>query len=231
MITASTRTANKWRRLGCRAVVKDYSVLAGAQEVWLAVKPFQIGELAGELSPHLPGSARVVSLLAGWTPSSLRSLLKHSGGLVTVMTNTAARLDAGLYAVFHEGSKMPGGFSGLRPILAKLGTFAGGFPEAQMPSVTALVGSAPAFLLQLQQQYESYAAEHGISAKVARQWFAALGAGTAALVGAEPQLGVLMAQIATPGGCTQRGLDVLAAAPTLKHALVACADRAKEMGA
>ncbi|HVJ65780.1 MAG TPA: pyrroline-5-carboxylate reductase dimerization domain-containing protein [Bdellovibrionota bacterium] len=228
VITASQASAARWRRWGVRAVAGDYSALASAREVWLAVKPAQIRELAPSLK--IKSGARVISLLAGWTPSALAKVLKQNSVVITVMTNTAARANAGLYAVFYAKALAPSFRAELSRLFAKLGHFCGFYGEAQMPEVTALVGSAPAFLLHLQREYESFAAQSGVTPKVARAWWAALGRANEALVTEQPDLAQLMREIATPGGCTERGLSALDKFTALERALGDCAVRAKEMG-
>lgn len=230
VITATEASAQRWRKWGVRSGAGNYAVISHARELWLAIKPHQIKEMAKALAPLLGKKTSIISLLAGWSPSRLAKLL-GTEQVLSVMTNTAARVDAGLYVIFH-GLKPMGATrrAGLRRRFQKLGYFGGFFAESRMPEITALVGSAPAFLLDLQRQYEAYALASGVSLSVARGWYIALHRSCEELVATQSKLDTLIAQIATPGGCTERGLSVLGSQKSLAQALEHCAARAKELG-
>lgn len=229
VITATEASAKRWRKWGVAAQSGDYSPLAQAKEIWLAIKPYQIKDLAPQLKSQMSSKAMVISLLAGWAPSSLQKLL-GSSNLVTVMTNTAARVDAGLYAVFYAERMLPAWQKSLAARFQKLGHFCGCFGEEKMPQITALIGSSPAFFLHLQRQFVNYAVENGIAVSAATRWFEALFRANQKLSADTKDLAALIAQIATPGGCTEKGLQVLDATMSLNAALVQCAAKAKEMG-
>jgi pyrroline-5-carboxylate reductase len=229
VITATERSAQKWRNFGVSAGVLRFDVIAGAKEVWLAIKPYQIKEVAPQIKEHLKSRTLVVSLLAGWSPGNLSELL-NSKRVVSVMTNTAARVNAGVYALFYSGSRSPAFAKKLCQTMPKLGHYCGSFHEKKMPHITALIGSSPAFFLHLQSQYESFAADHGVLAKDARKWFYAIQHSAQSLLCDEPKYDKLIAQIATPGGCTEKGLAELDRGASLGQALQSCTQRAKELG-
>lgn len=230
VITNTEASAKQWKRWGVSAAARDYSILKNAKEVWLAVKPFQLRDVCVAMRPYLNSKTKILSLLAGWKPSSLQELFGVSS-VASIMTNTSARVNAGMFALFYSDKATQVMAKKLLPRFKKLGFVCGTLHESQMPQVTALVGSAPAFYLNLQMQYINYAHKNGLSVKQASQWFEALTNSCAKIAESEVDLDLLIQQIATPGGCTEQGLLVLQETNSLFAALVSCASRAKALGA
>src|SRR3546814_12828992 len=79
-----------------------------------------------------------------------------------------------------------------------------------MDLVTAFTGSGPAFVFRLIESYAAAGERLGLSAEEALKLATAtFGGATALLADSGDTPGVLIAQVASTGGTTQAGLDIL----------------------
>ena len=106
--------------------------------------------------------------------------------------------------------------------------------DSTMDLVTAFTGSGPAFVLRLIESYAAAGERLGLSAEDALTLATAtFGGSTALLADSGEKPGVLIAQVASKGGTTQAGLDVLdedgRLVAMLTDMLRAARDRGKEL--
>ena len=104
-----------------------------------------------------------------------------------------------------------------------------------MDAVTAVCGSAPAYLYAFVEALEAAGEAEGLPADAARRLARATVAGAAMLLqksGEEPA--ELRRQVTSPGGTTEAALKVLMGeaglGPLLRKAVAAAADRSRELG-
>ena len=106
--------------------------------------------------------------------------------------------------------------------------------ESQFDLVTALAGSGPGFVYRFIDALATGAAAQGLAQEQAQRLAVQMVEGAAALA-ASSQLspGELAARVASPGGMTQKGLDVLdendALNELVENCLVAARDRGRQM--
>lgn len=205
--------------------------LAGARIVVLAVKPQYWRAAAGALAPHLSPGAAVVSVAAG---VKLDDLAQAFGArpLGRAMPSTAVAIGKGAAAVF---AREPAGLDAIHAVFDPVATVVELPEEAMMDTVIGISGSAPGFLYSFIEHLEAAGVAQGIPADVAGRLVRATIAGAAALMqesGREPS--DLRAEVVSPAGTTQAGLDVLNAEggmpDLLAGAVAAAARRARELG-
>lgn len=199
--------------------------------ILLGVKP----QLLGEVAPQLAGLTRgatVLSILAGVELASLASRFPEAGALVRIMPNLAAAIGKSPVALAGQGLDDAARGS-VTELMAPLGT-PEWLPEEQFDLVTALAGSGPAFVYRFINALASGAAELGMEPAQAGRLALATVEGAALLAAAsEHSPGELADRVASPGGTTRAGLDVLdddrAIARLVYDTLRAARDRGAEM--
>jgi len=206
---------------------------AGGTADWimLGMKPQQLGDVADVLAPLATGSVHLMSILAGVSLSDLAARFPAAGAQVRILPNLAARIGAGVTAVATLGAADDAAIAALLDPLGQTVTLA---DDSTMDLVTAFTGSGPAFVFRLIESYAAAGERLGLSAEDALALATAtFGGATALLADSGEKPGVLIAQVASKGGTTQAGLDVLdrdgQLAALLTNVLRAARDRGREL--
>ena len=200
--------------------------------VLLAFKPQQIAEAVPSVAPLVGPGTLLLSILAGVDLDTLASRFPSAGGIVRLMPNLAAAL--GKSPIGMVGRVGAEGRALTEQMMAPLGRAEGLSGEDQMDLVTALGGSGPAFVYRMIETLAAGAAELGLPRDQADRLALAMVEGAAALAAASPcSAGELAERVASPGGTTRAGLDVLDAdrrlARLMEDTLRASRDRSAEM--
>lgn len=214
------------------AVLRELPANDDFDAILLGMKPQQLGEAAPRIAPLAGGGTTVLSLLAGVELASLRERFNAAGAVVRVMPNLAVAHGKAPIALAADGLDERGKHA-VVDLLAPLGTpeWVG---EERFDLVTALAGSGPAFLYRFVEALGTGATRLGLPEEQARRLALAMVEGAAALAAAsEHDPGTLADMVASKGGVTRAGLDVLddgeALARLLTETLRAARDRSAEM--
>ena len=206
---------------------------AGGSADWimLGMKPQQLGDVADILAPLAAGEVHLLSILAGVSLADLAARFPDAGAQVRILPNLAARIGAGVSAVATLGDADGKAINALLDPLGQTVILA---DDSTMDLVTAFTGSGPAFVFRLIESYAAAGERLGLSAEDALALATAtFGGATALLTDSGEKPGVLIAQVASKGGTTQAGLDVLDSdgqlAALLTHVLRAARDRGREL--
>lgn len=204
---------------------------AAADWIMLGMKPQQLGDVAGELAPVVTGEAHLVSILAGVSLADLAARFPDARAQVRILPNLAARIGAGVSALASAGDADT---ATLDALLAPLGETVKLTDDSTMDLVTAFTGSGPAFVLRLIEAYAAAGERLGLSADDALKLaIATFGGATALLANSGDKPGALVAQVASKGGTTQAGLDILDEGGQLMalmtNVLRAARDRGREL--
>lgn len=207
----------------------NWQEVASEQDVIiLAMPPSAHPAVLEELS-KLVTKPFVITVAAGIGPSVLEEALPGRA-TAWIMPNTAADVgeSMSLYAcgqhVTNDHRKM------LQLILDGIGE-SEELSEEQIHELTAVTGSAPAFLYQFAEALEQSARSYGISKVQASKLVVQMIYGSAAMLKDGREAGDLRDQVTTPGGATAAGLEVLQEAnfsELLHEAVVAVNQKAKE---
>lgn len=220
--------------------VRSYTALADwsaaghrAEWVLLGVKPQQLPDLAAELAPLLDQNSRLMSILAGVSLADLATRFPEVAVHVRILPNLPARIGAGVSAVAATGADAPV-MATVSALLRPLGTVLQLADDSQMDLVTAFTGSGPAFILRLIEAYAAAGERLGFSSEEALTLAAAtFGGATSWLASSGETPAALVAQVASKGGTTQAGLDVLDAdgrlVALMTEVLRAARDRGREL--
>ncbi len=202
--------------------------------ILLGVKPQQLGDAAGGLVPLAGPEAVLLSVLAGVDLATLRQRFPEAGAIVRVMSNLAAALGKSPVALAGDASAAQRAM--IDGLMAPLGQTEWLADEALMDLMTALVGSGPAFVYRVIDGFASGAEALGLPREQADRLALAMIEGAVALAAQSPvSPGELAKRVASPGGTTQKGLDVMDANMVQKRlieaTLRAARDRGSEMAA
>jgi pyrroline-5-carboxylate reductase len=206
---------------------------AAFDAVLLGVKPQLLSEVAPAIAPFVQGGTAVLSILAGVELATLAARFPDAGGWVRIMPNLAAAIGKAPVALAAQGLD-DAGKAAVTALMAPLGTPEWLADEALFDLVTALAGSGPAFVYRFIDALASGAAALGLEAGQAQRLALATVEGASLLAAASPHSpGELARRVASPGGTTQAGLDVLDRdvdlARLIAATLRAARDRSAEM--
>ena len=199
--------------------------------VMLGMKPQQLGEVADDLAPQLGDDVHLLSILAGVSLVDLAARFPDARAHVRILPNLAARIGAGVSAVAALGRADD---KAVTALLGPLGQVVPLADDSTMDLVTAFTGSGPAFVFRLIEAYAAAGERLGLSSDDALALaIATFGGSTALLADSGEKPGVLVTQVASKGGTTQAGLDILDEGGELvalmTNVLRAARDRGREL--
>jgi len=201
----------------------------------LGFKPQMLGEAGPPLEPLAGPGTTVISLLGGVELESLARRFPRAAGIVRLMPNLAAARGKSPNVLVAQG--LDDARSAAATDLAERLGSAEWFPdESQFELVTSLTGCGPAFVYRFIDALAAGATRLGLDAAHAERLALQMVEGASTLAATSPlSPRDLAAKVASPGGSTQKGLDVLdegeALTRLLCETLRASRDRGREMAA
>jgi pyrroline-5-carboxylate reductase len=200
--------------------------------VLLGFKPQQLPVAAAMVQPFVGPKTVLLSILAGVDLATLRGVFPDAAAIVRVMPNLAAALGKSPIALFGDASSSAR--EQVDALMAPLGQAEWLSGEDQMDLVTALAGSGPAFVYRFIDALAEGAAAMGLPREQADRLALSMVEGAAMLAAAsEHSPGELACRVASPGGVTQVGIDILDAdrrlALLMEDTLRGARDRSAEM--
>ena len=213
------------------ALYRDAGEVPGTHDaVLLGFKPQQLGMLGPGLQQVTEGKA-LCSLLAGITLAQLAAAFPLSAAQVRVMPNLAARIGKSP-VILAEAGLDDGARAAAFALFDRLGTTVWLADEAKFDLVTALAGSGPGFVYRFIDALAGAAADLGLEPETAASLALATVEGAAMLAArADAPPAVLADRVASPGGMTREGLNVLDDGGALRRLLVETLRATAEKGA
>ncbi|HSM54359.1 MAG TPA: pyrroline-5-carboxylate reductase dimerization domain-containing protein, partial [Erythrobacter sp.] len=197
--------------------------------ILLGFKPQQLPSLAPGLQPLTDEGVTVFSLLAGIDLSTLSGAFPSAAAHVRVMPNLAARIGKSPVILAETGLTAPQR-NAAQALFGKLGTALWLEDEAHFDLVTALAGSGPGFVYRFIDALAAAGTELGLDRALADQLALAMVEGAASLAAADASPAELADRVASPGGMTREGLNVLDDGNALKSLLIATLRATAEKG-
>ncbi|MDQ4420573.1 pyrroline-5-carboxylate reductase [Sphingobium sp. DEHP117] len=178
--------------------------------IMLGVKPQSLPDIAPALAPLLDQGHLVISMLAGVTTVGLRSALGKAADLVRIMPNTPAALGKGVVALYADARTDATVVDEASHMLAPLGLVERIADEAQLNLITALTGCGPAFVFRFIDALAQAATALGLEPDQSARLALATVEGASALAAqANEDPAILADKVASKGGMTREGLDVM----------------------
>jgi len=220
------------RETGIQAVRTNAEVAGACETLILCVKPQDVAPVLQELRPVLAGKL-VISIAAGVSLAALENAAGAGVRVVRVMPNTPALVHKGAsaYAVGGAATSKDG------EIVERLFGAVGVTSQVKEPlldAVTGLSGSGPAYAFLMIEALADGGVLMGLPRELSLKLAAQTLAGAAEMVlstGEHP--GKLKDAVASPGGTTIAGLEVLEVCGVragLIRAVRSAAERSREMG-
>ena len=200
------------QELDCRAV-DNAAVAAGADYIFLGVKPYMVAGLMEKIGPVLAARKDrfvLASMAAGLTARRIQELAGADYPVIRLMPNTPAEVGAGVIQ-FCGVDVEPGELKDFQTLLAPAG-LVDQVDEGLIDAACALSGCGPAFCALLAEALADGAVACGLPRDKARRYAAQTMEGTAKLMrqtGAHP--GAVKDAVCSPGGSTIQGVRVLEA--------------------
>lgn len=204
---------------------------AGADVVFLAVKPHHVAGALRDLSGMRPGSL-VVSIAAGVTVAALESGAADGVAVVRVMPNTPALVGEGMAGVVPGSTATEEQVAEVVRLMEAVGRVVV-IEEYQLDALTALSGSGPAYLFYVAEAMIEAGVHQGLTRPQATELVnqTILGSGTM-LVESGRSATQLREMVTSPAGTTAaalRELDERGVRAGFLAAVQACHDRSVEM--
>lgn len=200
---------NRMDRVLPSGVVQRRDVPEGALAdlVLLGVKPQQLGDVAAAHAARLRGAPLLVSILAGIGEPTLAELF-DAQTIVRAMPNLPVAIGLGVVAL-HSTSADSVARASVSALMAPLGLVEW-VEGAQFNAVTALAGSGPAFVYRLIDALAAAGVDQGVPVEQSARMALATVQGAGRLAAqADVSPSALADRVASPGGSTRKGLDVL----------------------
>lgn len=195
----------------------------------LAVKP-QLLDAAAAIWADVPARL-LVSILAGVDGATLARRFPRAEAIVRAMPNLPVALGRGVVAL-HAAAAGDQARAQAEALVAPLGLVEWIGREDQFDAVTALSGCGPGFTYRFIDALAAAGAALGLPADQAQRLALATVDGAAALAAASPDSPATLAdRVASPGGATREGLNVLDADDALVRLLTATLRAAAERSA
>jgi pyrroline-5-carboxylate reductase len=173
----------------------------------LAVKPQILSSLVPMLVPFAQKETLLMSILAGAEIPTLRSLFTQVEHVLRVMPNLPAAIGRGVSILYADTALDRASIS---PVFEPLGRVEWIEQEDQFHAITALTGCGPAFVFRYAEAMAQAAAALGLDADQATRLALATIEGAAAFAASQDEtLGQLADRVASPGGVTREGLNVI----------------------
>lgn len=226
------------RRRACIAelgvhCVADNLAAAVCPRVLLAVKPQVMSLVLSEIAGSIGSDALVISIAAGVTSGVLSGGLGGCGRIVRVMPNAPMLVGEGISAIAAGPRAGDDDLQWTQRFFAASGQTVL-VEESMLDAVTAVSGSGPAYFFYLVEAMVAAGVAEGLEESIAlalaRQ--TCLGAGRLLTDSGEAPAD-LRRRVTSPGGTTQRAIEVLEAAgmkDRLIEAIRAAAERSRELG-
>jgi pyrroline-5-carboxylate reductase len=217
------------------ATVSDSRELSAPSLLILGVKPQGFPEVAADMARLTGPDTLVVSIMAGVSLEDLRLALPLAGLIVRAMPNMPVEHGRGVVALIAERDDAASR-KRLDKLMAPLGLVQWIATETSFNLVTALTGCGPAFVYRIVGAMAGAAVRLGLDPDDADRMARAMVAGAAqSLLESDNTPAAMAAAVASPGGMTQAGLDVLDTdgrlAALMADTLRAARERGKELAA
>lgn len=208
-------------------VTNDNCAAAGCAHVFLCVEPMQMAGVLGEIKDVLTENTHLITIGGAGDISAYGEVF--DGAISRVIPTLLAEIDRG-YALISHNEKVSGeNQDWLEKSLAPMGKTVV-LPEEQLKTFMQFTSCGPAFIAALFEQWLA-AGECVLPAEGREILFVTLletvGGTVQLMEKTRMSFGEMIARVATKGGITERGVQILEAglAPVFTELTTACNDR------
>jgi len=173
----------------------------------LAMPPSEHEVVLRKLKPFIT-SQFVVTVAAGISPSYMETFLPKGTAVGWIMPNTAAMVGHSISLYTYGTSVSERHHSQMELLVNSIGT-SQYCTEDEIHDLTAVTGSAPAFLYLFVESLIEQTEKFGVSKETAEKLVKEMVIGSAEMLKGNMTPKELREQVTTPGGATEEGINVL----------------------
>ncbi len=199
-------------------IILDNKILAQRSDIiFVATKPNQVIDVLKEISSFITSEKLIVSIAAGVKTEKLEENLPLQSRVIRVMPNTPALVGEGMSGMVRGKFASNEDLDYIYNLLSTIGKCIIVEEEAQMDIVTAISGSGPAFFYKVMNDIARAGEKLGLDYEKALLLSIQTAIGSAKMaMNREVSMEQLVANVATKGGCTRVGVDVMEEVDTAK---------------
>ena len=207
----------KEQALGVKILLDNKALAEKSDVIFVAVKPNQVEEVLNEISSLITFEKLVVSIAAGVKIDKIESKLPSNARVIRVMPNTPALVGEGMSAIVGGKNVQKEDLEYIYNLLSNIGKCIVLEDETQMDIVTAISGSGPAFFYKIMNDIARAGEKLGLDYEKALLLSVQTALGSAKMaLNRDKTMEELVANVATKGGCTRVGVDVMEEVNTQK---------------
>ena len=199
-------------------IILDNKILAQKSDIiFIATKPNQVVNVLTEIKPFINSDKLIVSIAAGVNIKKIETNIGKNIGIIRVMPNTPALVGEGMTAIIGNNFVKENNLDYIQDLFKTIGKCIVLNEESQMDIVTAISGSGPAFFYKVINDIARAGEGLGLSYEKALLLSIQTAIGSAKMaLNREIPMENLIANVATKGGCTRVGIDVMEEIDTAK---------------
>lgn len=207
----------KSKELGIKVILDNKELVKDSDVIFLAVKPNQVLDVLAKISEEISSDKLIVSIAAGITTEKLENNLPENTRVVRVMPNTPALLGEGMSGIVAGKKATKTDVDYIKELFNTIGKTIVVDDEALMDIVTAISGSGPAFFYKVMNDIARAGEKLGLDYEKALLLSVQTALGSAKMaLNREISMEELISNVATKGGCTRVGVDVMEDVDTSK---------------
>ena len=207
----------KSQELGIEVVLDNKFLTEKSDIIFVATKPNQVVDVLLEISPYITSKKLVVSIAAGVNTAKLEANLPEKTRVIRVMPNTPALVNEGMSGMVSGKYATKEDLNYIYDLLSTIGKCIIVDKEAQMDIVTAISGSGPAFFYKVINDIARAGEKLGLDYEKSLLLSIQTAIGSAKMaLNREVSMEQLVSNVATKGGCTRVGVDVMEEVDTTK---------------
>ncbi|MEO7654737.1 MAG: pyrroline-5-carboxylate reductase dimerization domain-containing protein [Sphingomicrobium sp.] len=192
-----------------RTVANAAAAGTAPKVVLLAVKPQMLDEVAAQIRSHLSARTLLISLLAGTPLAALRERFPGVRTIVRAMPNLAVAVRSGVIALIGETEDKAVKLE-VAELFQPLGYAPWMVDEERFAAVGSVAGAGPAYVARFVAALASAGERQGLSAEMATTIALETVFGTTWMAaGSGEAMDSIATRVASPGGTTEAGLEVL----------------------
>lgn len=200
----------KSKNLGINVILDNKLLAKNSDVIFIAVKPNQVVDVLNEIEPFITPEKLIVSIAAGVNLNKLGVNLPDKTQIIRVMPNTPALVGEGMSGIIGNNFATKENIEYIKTLFETIGKAIVLENESQMDIVTAISGSGPAFFYKVINDIARAGETLGLDYEKALLLSIQTALGSAKMaLNREISMEQLVANVATKGGCTRVGVDVM----------------------
>ena len=200
----------KSKELGIEVILDNKVLVQKSEVIFIATKPNQVVDVLKEISSFVTPEKLIVSIAAGVKTSKIESYLVQGSRVVRVMPNTPALVNECMCGIVAGKSATQEDIDYISKLFSTIGKSVIVNDESQMDIITAISGSGPAFFYKVINDIARAGEKLGLEYEKALLLSIQTAIGSAKMaMNREISMEQLITNVATKGGCTRVGVDVM----------------------